>query len=252
MRQFLPLLALCMALGCGQRRARLNTLPPDKLADPVGVRMDLIEVLLDQGRTGAALQLVTTLRSEGVDSPELSVVEGRAMRAAGLATEATAILAEVVAAHPDHGEAWAELAVIHLAAEDLDRALPALHRAIELLPHDANVHNNLGFAQLAAGQRETAVETLRAGLRIAPGDLRIRTNLAFALLAHGQPAEALELFRANGTEADAQYNLGVGLEMGGKLDEARTAYTAALAADAKHPHSLEALARLSPPPEVIP
>lgn len=252
MRHPLPLLALCLVMGCTQRRAHLNSLPPDQGGDSVQVRLELVDVLLEQGRPDSALTLITTLRTEGIDTVALSVVEAQAMGATGMLTEASTILAEVVADHPDHGPAWAALGVIRLGAEDLEGALPALTQATTLLPHNPDVRNNLGFAQLAAGQHATAITTLREALHIAPSDPRIRTNLAYALVGDGQTVQALELFRADGSEADAQYHLGVGLEMGGHLDNARLAYTAAITANPQHQHSLEALDRLSPPPEVIP
>ena len=62
----------------------------------------------------------------------------------------------------------------------------------------------------------------------------------------------LELFRAGGSEANAQYNLGVGLELTGATEAATTAYQAAITARPDHGPALKALKRLGIPIPPVP
>ena len=66
--------------------------------------------------------------------------------------------------HPDAGMLWKILSVA-LLRQGKD-ALPALHRAAELSPQDAEAHSNLATALRDRGQWDEALTSLRRALEI--------------------------------------------------------------------------------------
>ena len=170
-------------------------------------------------------------------------------------------------AHPATGMVWKILSVA--LVRQGKNALPALRRAAELMPRDAEAHGNLGSALLAAGQWSEALAVLHRALELRPDDaealaeaadaakalgrldeaiglyqraLRIdprrphvRNNLGNALLARGRCAEAVERYRLalEGAPQDAQLlcNLGDALRQLGELREAASCSERAIAID---------------------
>lgn len=91
------------------------------------------------------------------------------------------------------GGAWKALGVsIELQNRD---SIPALQRAAQLLPDDAEVHASLGAALLRAGRGADAIGSLRRALEIRPDDPDLHSNLGNALRSFGQWQEALESYR---------------------------------------------------------
>src|SRR5271166_3152953 len=72
----------------------------------------------------------------------------------------------LLAAHPGAGVLWKLLSVT-LVRQGKD-AMPALRRAAELLPQDAEAHSNLGSALHDRGQWTEALASLRQALAIQP------------------------------------------------------------------------------------
>lgn len=95
--------------------------------------------------------------------------------------------------HPGSG-VTTKLLALALWAQGKD-ALPALQRATDLLPDDAEAHGNLGNAQRAAGQLESAVRSHRRALEINPGYAEAHNNLGSTLLDLGRLEDATLSFR---------------------------------------------------------
>ena len=105
-----------------------------------------------------------------------------------MAAQARALLAE----QPRDGELWKALSVAQqMLRED---ALPALQRAMALLPRDAELAANLGALLAARGQWPQARDAYEHALRLQPRLAGAHNNLGNALLALHQPAEALAAF----------------------------------------------------------
>lgn len=99
---------------------------------------------------------------------------------------------ELLEAHPDDGQLWKALSVAQqLLGQD---ALPALRRAMQLLPQDAELAANLGALLAAGGQWAEACAAYEQALRLQPGLAGAHNNLGNALLALQQPARALAAF----------------------------------------------------------
>ena len=100
---------------------------------------------------------------------------------------------ELLAARPAAGMLWKILSVALLRQNR--EALPALRRAVELLPRDAETHLNLGIAQAAAGEREASVASYRQSLALNPAGIEALNNLGNVLRELGERREALTLYQ---------------------------------------------------------
>jgi tetratricopeptide (TPR) repeat protein len=94
-------------------------------------------------------------------------------------------------ARPLDGMLWKILSVA-LLRQGGD-ALPALTRAIELLPRDAETHLNLGVALADMGKRTEAVASYRQSLALNPAGIEALNNLGNVLRELGERREALAL-----------------------------------------------------------
>lgn len=241
------LLALRLASGPAHAAAKGEVPERPDLADPVvkeQIQLDVLEGLYRSGMVDDALRAAAEIRSQGVKSQRLDVLQAQVMAAKGLRTEATAMLEGVVDHHPKNADAWAALGIIYADEKRLDVSLKALERAVKLEPADADVRNNLGFVQMVAGRYDDAVDTFKAAIALDPSEVRTRNNLGFALARDSRDSDALEAFRSAGSEADARYNLGVACELRMDVTSALAQYQAALQAQPEHPQAKAALARL--------
>jgi Flp pilus assembly protein TadD len=75
-------------------------------------------------------------------------------------------------------------------------AIGLFRRSIEIDPHWAACHNNLGAALRAAGRTAEAVESYRRAVALAPDYAMAHNNLGATLLALGEPEAALACFRS--------------------------------------------------------
>ncbi len=239
-------LALAFLVGCGgPKRKDVPPAPAWRIEDGrLDAQLQLVDTLLDGGSPEAALNVIRQMKSEGADSVELDVAQGRALRELGLLEDARLLLEETADKHSRHADAHAQLGVLHMDLKDVDAAIEAFERALKIDPDDPDLHNNLGFALLTAGRADEAVGSLREALRLDGTRIRTRNNLGYALVAAGDDGEALRVFQAASPPADAFFQLGIGLEMRGDSSAASEAYTEALRLDPNHSRSREALDRL--------
>ncbi len=244
------LLCLSLSLGCAARKApQPDSEQTPAWATPSGkdqARLDVVHLLLDGGNPEGALAMIARLRAEGFEDPQLDLLQGQALVRTGLAADARARLVTVPRRHPAYGPAQNELGMLELELRDLDRAIGHFQAATGSTPNNASYWNNLGFALLTRGRASEAVVALRQSIALDGSSARTRNNLGYALLADGQDEEAWRLFRTTGSEADARYNLGVGLELRGDMPAAADAYNAALTAAPQHAQARAALIRVLP------
>ena len=234
------------ACGARQPMAPQPVLDVVEAPDPAQVKLDLAEALIEDGRANAALAMLAGLRGDGHRTPELDVLQAKALRELGLLNDAETMLVEVVDRHPRLAVAYGELGVLYLDKKDIDKAIAALQSAVRWDKDNPKYLNNLGFALMAAGQPEEAVDVLRHALRTTGSSAQTRGNLGFALVAAGKTDEALRVFVAQGSMAQAHYNIGVGLEAQGRFEAAQAAYRASLATHQDYEPAILALKRLDP------
>lgn len=249
-----PRLLLVLALGlvalpgcAARKRGPVDPQPAWRAPDAaLQARVDMADALVDAHSSEAALTIVSQLRSEGHKGSDLDLVQARALADLGLVDDAEALLVDLLRRSPRLAAGHDQLGVLYLDRHRVEEALPHLERAAQLSPADPLILNNRGFGLLSAGQPALAVDVLRDALRLDGANRQIRNNLGFALVAAGREDEALRVFRAALPEADARYNLGLGLEMRGDSDAAVDQYVQVVSSWPTHQPSIEGLKRLRP------
>jgi tetratricopeptide (TPR) repeat protein len=162
---------------------------------------------------------------------QVDIGQFEAMLKAGRYKDLEQATCDLVARQPTAGYGW-KLLGMALTMQSKE-ALPALTRAAQLLPDDADAHGNLGIALLSAGRIEAAIASYRRALEIKPDYAEVWGRLASALLELGRPGEAAVCYRrvielepdleeAHNGLGHAQLGLGL-------LDEAAASYRRALA-----------------------
>ncbi|MBO84461.1 MAG: hypothetical protein CL927_03815 [Deltaproteobacteria bacterium] len=210
-------------------------------------RLEFARGLLNAGAADACLELIAQLRRDGVRGIELERLHAEALRATGLDDDAQQVLEGVVKRWPRDAAAHNELGILAMDRKDLPTAVAHFEQAVRFDKSNGRYLNNLGFALLTSDRADEAIEALRAALRMDSSKTQTRNNLGFALVAAGREQEALRVFRAaSRNNADAHYNVGVGLELRGASAQASESYQRALKADPAHVRAQSALQRLTP------
>ena len=234
--------------ACGAMRSGVEPTPP--WATDGGkekAKTELAAALLDSGNPEAALRLIGKMRDQGSKSPQLLVLQGKAMAKLGLSDDAESVLTEVARRHPKQADAQNQLGILLMDQRRIDEAIARFKAATRAAPNNGDAHNNLGFALMAAGRSEEAVESLRRALLLDSSNRRTRNNLGFALVATSQDDKAYRVFRAGGNEAIAHTNLALAQELRGDTQAAKSSYGKAIAADPDAQVARQALQRLSAP-----
>jgi protein O-GlcNAc transferase len=124
--------------------------------------------------------------------------------------------------YPNAGHIWMGLGLsLQMQGKD---ALHALQKTVELMPGDANAHNNLANTFRERGQLDSSVASCRRALKIQPDLVAAHNNLGLALLNLGQRDVAVSSFRRalalHPNFAEAHSNLGLALKELGQFDAA--------------------------------
>lgn len=133
---------------------------------------------------------------------------------------------------PSDAEAHCNLGNALRDAKQLDDALASCHRAIEIKPDFAMAHNNLGNVLQELGRLNDAVSSYRRAVKIKPDFAEAHSNLGDAMRHLGQFENAVaSCHRALAIKPDfamAHGNMGNVLRDLGKLDDAVACYRRAL------------------------
>ena len=147
---------------------------------------------------------------------------------------------------PNAGFVWKVLGALLLVQGK--EALPALQKAVELLPDDAEAHSNLGGALHGLGQFDGAMTSCRRALEINAECAEAQNNLGNALKDLGQLENALICYRRaleiKPDFAKAHNNLGIAIKILGRLDEAEASCRRALQLTPDFAEALNSLAVL--------
>jgi len=154
-----------------------------------------------------------------------------ALLAQGRLAEVERQAGALLQSEPDSGILWKILGVA-LGRQGRD-ALPALRRAVQLLPDDAEAHRNLGAALRDRGELQEALASLRRSLELQPRDLPVLIAAANALCSLGRARESVPLYeealRIEPRSLEALNNLGNALQELGDSAGAVDCYRLALA-----------------------
>ena len=118
--------------------------------------------------------------------------------------DAVRSLEETAARKPDDPAILLQLGNAYLQQQNYAKAEPALQRAVELSPKNANGQYELGFVRLRLGKNDQALESLQKAVELDPRDPRKQQILGVAYLANGMKTEAHAAFqRANDLQQSA-------------------------------------------------
>lgn len=134
---------------------------------------------------------------------------------------------------PGDAEAQNNLGVALVDCGKTQQAIASFRRALEINPDYAGAHNSLGAILKVMGHLDPAVSSLRRALQIDPDFAQAHCNLGTALQELGQLDAAVACYRRaleiNPEDADAHNNLGTALNDLGRLEDAVASYRRALA-----------------------
>jgi tetratricopeptide (TPR) repeat protein len=141
----------------------------------------------------------------------------------------------ILAADPEHADAWHLLGVVAHQQGDHARAVEHITRAIALWPGEASFHSNLAEAYRALGQFDRAAGCCRVALRLQPDYPEAANHLGLALLAQGKTEAAVAQFREavrlRPDFAMLHNNLGTALRQRGDKAEAAVHFRRAVRLD---------------------
>lgn len=115
-----------------------------------------IQQLLRGGKAAEALARTDRALQARPRDPQLRFLRGVALSEAGRSDDAIETLTLLTQDHPELPEPHNNLAVLHAARNDLDKARESLERALRANPNYAIAHDNLGDVQARLAARSWA------------------------------------------------------------------------------------------------
>jgi protein O-GlcNAc transferase len=151
---------------------------------------------------------------------------------AGRLREAETIYRQILAADPDHPDAWHLLGLIASEVANHQAAVECIQRALLLRPDWAEAHFNLGNAWRNQGKLDQAIACYQRALQLKPDYAEMHNNLGLAWRDRGDLDQAVARYRRalqlKPDYAEAHNNLGNALVLQGKPDDAAVCYQRAL------------------------
>jgi TonB family protein len=137
---------------------------------------------------------------------------GQAALTQGAYTTAVYFLKQVVAADPRHPSAWKDLCRAYLGLDQVDAAIDACHKQIEVHADSPGTYRTIGQALWRKGRRDEAIAAFRQQIEVDPRDASGHANLGHYYCELGRYSEAVpELETAimmNPDRIEAQTDLG--------------------------------------------
>lgn len=134
-----------------------------------------IERQFRAGEPDQAMQRLEAAIARTPDQPRLRFLRAVLLTESGRTTEAVAVLEQLTQDHPDLPEPYNNLAVLHAARGNIDRARDLLERALRIDPGYLTALENLGDVHVRLAERAYAQAGAAAG---APDTLARKLRLA--------------------------------------------------------------------------
>jgi len=150
------------------------------LAAPVQAADEYTEVrdLHRAGKTSQALERAGSYIAANPGDPQMRFIKATILSASQRDDEAEALLQELTRDNPELPEPWNNLAVLHAARGQLDKALEELQTAVRLNASYATALENLGDVQARlAVQAYERARKLDSGNRRLPAKIELLRNL---------------------------------------------------------------------------
>jgi len=230
---------LLCAVGCAPKppvpEEEIQPMPPWMTKEGgLQVRIEVAKNLVDSGNTAGALDVIRKMRADGIDVPDLDLLQGKALRLDGVTDEAERLLLQAQKRMPHDSRPATELCILYADDKQLDKAIDRCKKATSLDPHDGKAWNNLGFLELANSMPQDALEAAEKAVEIDSTEPRYRNNLGMAQAAIGREEQAFHTFQSTMNRADAAYMVGQVVERFKGADAAAPWYQKALDYDPRH------------------
>jgi tetratricopeptide (TPR) repeat protein len=141
----------------------------------------------------------------------------------GKLVETTNLAVSIIKEYPDHLLSWKLLGAIFGQSGQLDNALAANKKAVQLAPNDSYSHNNLSLTLNKLNMLEEAEVSAREAIKLKPDLFEAHINLGKTLQGLGRLAEAEVSYRKTielkPDFIDAHYCLGMVLNKLGNLEK---------------------------------
>lgn len=187
-----------------------------------------IEQLRQQGRLDEAEQQCRALLAREPASVPLMNALAMLLMDRGESVESKALLLRAIAAAPWEPALHNNLGNLLYRSEDLEGAVQAYGKAVELKPDYAEALYNQGAALSLMEQHDQALSAYRKALALAPSLVGARVQIAALLHHRGENENALKMLDAAGGSFEAWYYRGAILHALARHDEAATAFRKAL------------------------
>ena len=158
----------------------------EELAGDTSVRLDMVQQLMEDGRLHAALAHLDELDS---DSVQATYLRAEILRQSDRSDDAK-LLYQVLTETCFAGQGHHGLGLIAGRQQQLAEAELQLAKAAGLLPVNARIRNDYGYALLMAGEHEGALHEFLTAIELAPGHRQAAHNLLLLLFRTGETAKA--------------------------------------------------------------
>ena len=159
---------------------------------------------------------------------------------------------KILAAEPDHADAWFLLGMLAAEHRNFGKALEVIERAIAIAPQKAEYFAHRGRCLIALNRPREAFESATQALQLEPRDALTLDTIGVVMTRAGAHAEALEPFRravARDSRKPAyHYNLAASLQFVGELQAAELEYRETLRLEPRFHRAWSALAKVARSP----
>jgi len=190
----------------------------------------------------------TSLNSRATPGPEVYTAVGRLYMQSKRYDEAEEHFRKALAHSPDYLPTLLAFAELKDRLGDTQQAAAYYQQAANQHPDQPSVYNNWGSFYARHRQLDNAVTAISRAVQLRPREAKYRNNLAVILVEAGRPAEALVHLRAVHSGAVAHYNLGYLLYRKGQHQAAAGLFSRALQFDPSMAPARQMLSRLQGPP----
>ena len=151
----------------------------------------------------------------------------------GQLSDAEKLAVSLTQEFPKHQFGWKVLGAVLKQVGRISESLVPSQNSVQLVPQDAEAHNNLGVTLQELGRLDESKASLKQAIVLKPDYADAHYNLGITLKELGSLDEAVASYhQAIGLKSDyvgAHGNLGITLHELGRFDEAETSYNQAIA-----------------------
>jgi len=175
----------------------------DTAAKRNNVHLSLIRDMISRGQYYAALaHIEDEKKSVGPDDVQLRLLEADTRRELGQVDQARTLYESLMRTSMQ-GQAEHGIGLLYARQGQMDKAISSLRQAVDALPTDVDIRNDLGYALMQAGRYDQAMPQLSTAAELAPNQLRSRNNLIILMYLMGNDAAAMKLAQRSGLDAQS-------------------------------------------------